>query len=56
MTELKRQVRIGDAQIGESAPVWIIAEAGVNHNGDLGLALELGDSLELLPHGIGQTR
>ncbi len=41
MAELKQLVRIGDAQIGEAAPVWIIAEAGVNHNGDLGLALEL---------------
>jgi len=28
-------------QIGESHPVWVIAEAGVNHNGDLGRALEL---------------
>lgn len=41
MAELKSVVRIGNAQIGASAPVWIIAEAGVNHNGDLGLALEL---------------
>jgi len=41
MADLKRIVRIGDAQIGETAPVWIIAEVGVNHNGDLGLALEL---------------
>jgi len=41
MAEMKPVVRIGDRAIGESAPVWIIAEAGVNHNGNVGLALEL---------------
>ena len=41
MAGLKQAIRIGGVSIGESAPVWIIAEAGVNHNGDLGLALEL---------------
>lgn len=34
-------VRIGDDLIGGSSPVWVIAEAGVNHNGDVGLAIEL---------------
>jgi N,N'-diacetyllegionaminate synthase len=27
--------------VGDASPVWIIAEAGVNHNGDPGLAIEL---------------
>ena len=36
-------VRIGDELIGENHPVFIIAEAGVNHNGDLNLARKLVD-------------
>lgn len=38
---LEKRVRIGGRWIGEAEPVWVIAEAGVNHNGDLGLAIEL---------------
>ena len=30
MSELKPVVRIGQAEIGASMPVWIVAEAGVN--------------------------
>ena len=32
---------IGGRRIGVDAPVWVIAEAGVNHNGDLALARRL---------------
>ncbi len=35
--------RIGDREIGADAPCFIIAEAGVNHNGSLALAHELVD-------------
>ena len=35
--------RIGGHLIGEGQPVFIIAEAGVNHNGDLDLAHQLID-------------
>jgi len=38
-----RIVRIGDRLVGGDAPVMIIAEAGVNHNGDVKLAHELID-------------
>jgi len=34
-------IRIGSRQIGSGAPVLIIAEAGVNHNGDIELAEEM---------------
>jgi N,N'-diacetyllegionaminate synthase len=34
-------IRIGSAFVGPGSPVWIIAEAGVNHNGDPSLAFEL---------------
>lgn len=36
-------ITIGKKHIGDQQPCYIIAEAGVNHNGDLGLALELVD-------------
>lgn len=35
------EIKIQDRLIGLRNPVFIIAEAGVNHNGDLGIALEL---------------
>jgi N,N'-diacetyllegionaminate synthase len=34
-------LRLSDRLIGEGEPVFVIAEAGVNHNGDLNRALEL---------------
>ena len=38
-----KQIRIGDRTIGDGYPCFIIAEAGVNHNGKLDLALQLVD-------------
>jgi len=38
---LSNLIKIGASEIGSGMPTWVIAEAGVNHNGDLGLALEL---------------
>jgi sialic acid synthase SpsE len=38
-----RRVRVGDRWLGAGEPVLVIAEIGLNHNGDLGLALELID-------------
>lgn len=36
-----RPIRVGSRSIGPDEPVWVIAEAGVNHNGDLELAKRL---------------
>src|SRR6185295_9312395 len=36
-----QQVQIGNKVIGPNQPVFVIAEAGVNHNGDLKMAREL---------------
>lgn len=36
-------IKIGDRRIGPAEPVFIIAEAGINHNGDVGLAKRLID-------------
>jgi len=39
-----KKIKIGNKYIGEKYPVFIIAEAGVNHNGKLSLALRLVDA------------
>jgi sialic acid synthase SpsE len=36
-------ITVADRRIADGEPVFIIAEAGVNHNGDLGLAVEMVD-------------
>ncbi len=36
-----RKIKIGERHIGEGEPVFIVAEAGVNHNGDVELAKRL---------------
>ena len=41
-----RLVRIGDRFVGDGQPVLIVAEAGVNHDGDLDEALRLVDAAE----------
>jgi sialic acid synthase SpsE len=38
-----RKVKIGNRLVGNGEPVFVVAEAGVNHNGDLGLAMNLVD-------------
>ncbi|MCL0059466.1 N-acetylneuraminate synthase [Dehalococcoidia bacterium] len=38
-----KQVKISDRLVGEGKPCFIIAEAGVNHNGDINLAKKLID-------------
>lgn len=37
----KRSFTVGNKTIGDGQPVFIIAEAGVNHNGDIAMAIEL---------------
>jgi N,N'-diacetyllegionaminate synthase len=38
-----RNVKIGNRLVGDGEPVFVVAEAGVNHNGELGLAKKLVD-------------
>jgi N-acetylneuraminate synthase len=40
---LERTLELGDRRIGPQEPVYIIAEIGLNHNGDLSLAKQLVD-------------
>src|SRR3989344_1106084 len=37
-------IDIGGKQVGQGQPVFVVAEAGVNHNGRLDLALQLIDA------------
>ena len=39
----RKQIRIGKKVIGEGKPIFFIAEAGINHNGDINLAKKLID-------------
>ncbi|MHA2425491.1 MAG: N-acetylneuraminate synthase [Candidatus Thorarchaeota archaeon] len=41
---MAQKIQIGGLTIGEGEPVFIIAEAGVNHNGDIKLAKKLIDA------------
>lgn len=40
---MKNNFRVGNTELGKGAPVYIIAEAGVNHNGSLDEAFKLID-------------
>jgi N-acetylneuraminate synthase/N,N'-diacetyllegionaminate synthase len=44
---MTRTIKIKNKLVGEGEPVFIIAEAGVNHNGDLNMAKELIDAASL---------
>ncbi|GLC26698.1 N-acetylneuraminate synthase family protein [Roseisolibacter agri] len=44
MSAESRHVRIGDRRVGPGEPCYVIAEVGVNHNGDLGIAKRLVDA------------
>lgn len=38
---MPKAVKVGDRWIGEGQPTYIVAEVGINHNGDLNIAKEL---------------
>ncbi len=38
---MTREIKFGDRMVGDGHPVYIIAEAGINHNGDLEMAKQL---------------
>jgi N-acetylneuraminate synthase len=41
---MKREVKLGNRLVGDGHPVYITAEIGINHNGDLSIAKELIDA------------
>lgn len=38
---MTREIKLGNKLVGEGHPTYIIAEIGINHNGDLGIAKEM---------------
>ena len=44
---MKREVRFGSRVVGEGHPTYVVAEIGINHNGDLELAKRLIDAAML---------
>ena len=41
---MTREIRLGDRMVGDGHPAYIIAEIGINHNGDLGIAKQMIDA------------
>jgi len=41
---MAREVRLGDRSIGDGHPIYIIAEVGINHNGDVEIAKRIIDA------------
>ncbi len=41
---MKKRVKIGDKWVGEGEPCFIVAEIGINHNGDVNLAKRMVDT------------
>jgi N-acetylneuraminate synthase len=41
---MTREVKIGNKAVGDGHPAFVIAEIGINHNGDLGIAKQMIDA------------
>jgi N-acetylneuraminate synthase len=41
---MTREIKIGNRMVGDGHPAYIIAEVGINHNGDLGIAKQMIDA------------
>ena len=41
---MTREIKIGNRMVGDGHPAYIIAEIGINHNGDLGVAKQMIDA------------
>lgn len=41
---MAREIRIGNRMVGDGHPVYIVAEIGINHNGDVKMAKEMIDA------------
>jgi N-acetylneuraminate synthase len=41
---MTREIKLGDRLVGDGHPAFIIAEIGINHNGDLGIARQMIDA------------
>lgn len=44
---MARQIKIGDRLVGDGQPTYVVAEVGINHNGDLSIAKKLIDAARI---------
>lgn len=51
---MAREVRIGDRLVGDGHPTYIVAEIGINHNGDVEIAKQLIDVA--VRHGVDAVK
>jgi N-acetylneuraminate synthase len=45
---MPKEVRIGNRLVGEHHPTYVVAEIGINHNGDVGIAKQLIDAAKVV--------
>jgi N-acetylneuraminate synthase len=38
---MAREIKIGDRMVGDDHPAYVVAEIGINHNGDVGIAKQM---------------
>src|SRR6266511_4778635 len=38
---MTREIKVGNKFVGDGHPAYVIAEIGINHNGDLGIAKQM---------------
>jgi N-acetylneuraminate synthase len=41
---MTREIKIGSRMVGDGQPAYVIAEIGINHNGDIGIAKQMIDA------------
>jgi N-acetylneuraminate synthase len=41
---MTREIKLGNKIVGDGHPAFVIAEIGINHNGDLGIAKQMIDA------------
>lgn len=41
---MTREIKLGDRMVGDGHPAFVIAEIGINHNGDIGIAKQMIDA------------
>src|SRR5512133_883092 len=41
---MTREVKLGNKMVGDGHPAYVIAEIGINHNGDIGIAKQIIDA------------
>ena len=41
---MTREIKLGNKMVGDGHPAYVIAEIGINHNGDIGIAKQMIDA------------